>query len=222
MLRNITPVTIAFNGSQIHESKVVKNLGVMIDKHLNYQEHVDMMTKRCTGMLMALSHARHAIPSTTLPHLVQALVISTVRYCLSVYGSCNVTQTHRLQKIINFCARVVSGRKRHENISDVVQRLGWMTAKQLVEYHTVCAIHTAVTSGHPEYIRNTIGPPANERHTHDTRRANQLTVPRIDTEAGRRRLCYRGVTMFNKSSVNVNDKPFRVCLKRDILSRLDE
>ena len=67
MLKNITPVTIAFNGSKIHESKVVKNLGVMIDKHLNYQEHVDMMTKRCTGMLMALSHARHAIPSPRCP-----------------------------------------------------------------------------------------------------------------------------------------------------------
>jgi len=41
ILRNVPPVTIAFNGSQIHDSKVIRNLGVMVDRHLNYQAHVD-------------------------------------------------------------------------------------------------------------------------------------------------------------------------------------
>jgi len=168
---------------------------------------------------MALNHARHVIPSATLPSIVQGLVMSSIHYCLSVYGSCSDTQVHRIHKLVNFCARVVSGRKRNDRISDVIQSLGWMTAKQLVEYHTVCAVHTAVTTGQPECISRTIGLPANQRHSHETRHANRLTVPRIDSKAGRRRLCYRGVLMLNKANVNVRDPHFRLSLKRNILSR---
>jgi len=174
---------------------------------------------RCTGLLMALNHARHVIPNSTLTSIVQALVISAVRYCMSVYGSCSDTQVHRIQKMINFCARVVSGRKRRDQVSDVVQRLGWMTAKQLIEYHTVSAVHTAVTTGHPESISQTIGLPANQRHAHETRRAHRLTVPRIDSEAGRRRLCYRSVIMLNEAKVDVSDPHFRLSLKKNIMSR---
>ena len=63
------------------------------------------MTAKCTGILIALSHARHVMPARTLKVVVQALVLSIVRYCMSVYGSCGVTRMARVQKIINFCAR---------------------------------------------------------------------------------------------------------------------
>ena len=168
---------------------------------------------------MALNHARHVIPRSTLPCLVQALVLSTVRYCMSVYGSCSITQTHRIQKIINFCARVVSGRKRSDHVSDVTKDLGWTDAKQLVEYHTVCAVHTALKSGQLSYIRSTIGPAASQRHEHNTRHASNLTLPPIRTEAGRRRLCYRGVALLNNCGLDVDDPQFRQTLKQHILSR---
>jgi len=177
------------------------------------------MTRRCTGTLIALNHARHVIPSSTLPDIVQALVISIVRYCMSVYGSCSSTQIQRVHKIINFSARVVSGRRKYDRISDVVQRLGWLTACQLVEYHTICAVHSAITTGQPQYIHDTIGPPANQRHNHDTRRANRLTVTRMRTDAGRRRLSYRGALMLNDSHADIGDRQFRANLKRHLLSR---
>ena len=221
MLKGMAPVSITFNGSQIPQSATVQNLGVVFDKHLNFQEHISLVTRKCTGTLIALSHARHVIPSTTLPCLVQALVISMVRYCLSVYGSCSQTQIHRIQKILNFGARVVSGRKSREHISDVISSLGWMNSQQLIDYHTVCAIHTALTTGQPSDISRTIGHTASQRHDHDTRQANRLTLPSIRTEAGRRRLCYRGVTLFNELGVtsDQNNIRFRRTLRSKILSR---
>ena len=43
MLKDISPVTISFNGSQIQDSKVIRNLGVMVDRHLKYQSHIDAL-----------------------------------------------------------------------------------------------------------------------------------------------------------------------------------
>ena len=122
-------MTLQYCGSVIHDSRVVENLGLTIDRHLNFVNHVDALTQRCTGMLIALTHARHVIPKALLNPIVQALVISIVRYGISVYGSCGTVQMHRVQKIINFCARVVTGRRRHDHISDAIQQLGWLNAE---------------------------------------------------------------------------------------------
>ena len=152
---------------------------------------------------------------------MEALVLSIVRYCISIYGSCGVTQVKRVQKVINFCARVVSGRRRNDRISDVIEQLGWMRATELVEYHTVCAVQRAITTGTPAEISETIGPRARELHEHDTREANLITLPRIRLEPGRRRLCYRGAEMLNKVDMDLTVPSFRAALKRLLLSRRD-
>ena len=74
------------------------------------------------------------------------------------------------KKIINFCARVVSGRRKFDHISDIVERLGWLNAKSLVQYHTACSLLKTLRTGAPAYVARTIGPPRNAVHNHATRR----------------------------------------------------
>ena len=169
-------------------------------------------------MLTALIHARHVIPRSALKQVVEALVLSVLRYCLSVYGSCGETQLARLQKVVNFCARVVSGRRRRDSVAAVIKQLNWMTAKQLAAYHTASAVERIVVSGQPEYLRATLGQRANQRHQHNTRQANFFTLPRIRTQAGRRRLCYRGVTWLNKLKVEPGVLSYRAKVRKALLS----
>ena len=163
-------------------------------------------------------HARHVIPRSILKQVVEALVISVLRYCLSVYGSCGETQLQRLQKVVNFCARVVSGRRRRDSVSAVIKQLKWLTAKQLVTYHTVCAVERTIVSGHPEQLRGTIGHRASQRHQHNTRNACLFTLPSIRTEAGRRRLCYRGVARLNDLKVEPGIMCYRAKVRKALLS----
>ena len=172
------------------------------------------MSRKCTGILMGLNHARHAIPKSALKGITEALVLSIVRYCVSVYGACTETQLHRVQKIVNFCARVVSGKRRRDHVSGTVTQLGWLTAKQLVAYHTVCAVERTLVSGQPESLLQTIGPRARQRHNHDTRRADLFTLPSIRAEAGRRRICYRGVSLMNDINVEPGIPAFRAEVKQ--------
>ena len=170
-------------------------------------------------MLMALIHARHVIPSSTLAALVQALVISAIRYCLSVYGACNIGQVKRIQKIINFGAQVVSGKRRFDHVSSVVRRLGWLSAEQLIEYHAVCLMRNVLVTGQPEAMNCAVGPPSNQHHSHVTRRATQRSLSRIRRKSGRRQLCYRGVKLLNAAKSPIADQQFRRNFKRELLSR---
>ena len=66
MLRGLPPVTLSFCGTVVPHAKVVKNLGVSIDRHLTFESHIDDMSRKCTGIFIALNHARHVIPRTAL------------------------------------------------------------------------------------------------------------------------------------------------------------
>ena len=171
------------------------------------------MTRKCVGILIALSHAKHVIPKAQLSSIVQALVMSIVRYCISVYGSCGDVQVHRIQKIINFCARVVTGRRRYDHISDAVQQRGWLTAEQLITYHTVCSVRTLMMTGRPESLAATMGQRLSVQHEHNTRNAHHFVVPRMRTETGKRRLCYRGVKALNGLEIDPSMPAFRSALK---------
>ena len=109
-----------------------------MDRHLTFDGHIGQLVPKCTGLLISLCHSKHALPSWTVAHVVNALVVSSIRYCMSIYGSCGKTQLHRIQKLLNFCARVISGRRKYDHISDIIYQLKWLGAELLVTANTDC------------------------------------------------------------------------------------
>ena len=90
-----------------------------------------------------------SLPCATLTTLVQALVISLIRCCISVYGTCNATQTGRLQKVLNFAARVISGRRKYDRVNYVLRELEWLTAHNLHVFHTL-TLKRILTTAQPD------------------------------------------------------------------------
>ena len=85
----------------------------------------------------------------------------------------------RIQKIVNLCARVVIGRRRTDHVSDAVELLGWLTAQQFVDFHTIRAVQRVTMNEELVGLYRTIGLPASETHHHDTRHSCNPTLPRI-------------------------------------------
>ena len=184
-LRDFPPVQIRFGNSLISESLTVKNLGLTMDRFLSFEPHINQLVAKCTGVLISLSHTRHVLPSFTVAHVVNALVVSSIRYCISIYGTCGKTQLHRVQKLLNFCARVISGRRKYDHIADVLRKLNWLRAEQLVSYHQLCLAKTALDTGLPPDIAamftHVVTP-------YNTRQAGLLSHPRAKACSGKRRL----------------------------------
>ena len=110
--------------------------------------------------------------------LVESLVLSIMRYFVSVYGLCGSTQVRRIKKIVNFCDRMVTGWLLSDHVPDAVELLGWLTAQQLVDFH---AILCSATCHHERGTCMGVahhGPPASETQHHDTRHGNGPTAQR--------------------------------------------
>ena len=131
----------------------------------------------------------------------------------------------RIQKCINFCARVLSGKRKYDHISGTLKSLGWLPAGQLHQYYTVMALRRLTDSAEPEalaalFVRN------REVHTRTTRARDQFHLPRIRSEFGRKRFAYRSFvdrSLVNALPPHVRDghesrKAFGAALKRHMLA----
>ena len=131
---------------------------------------------------VGLHHAKHRLPNDVLPAVINGLVLSIVRYgyCVNVYDSASKQVMHRIQKVLNFCARVLSGRRKYDHISDVLAQLGWLSAHNLYMYRCICLLRQALATGEPATIAQSITPTM-QVHDRCTRASEQqlLRLPAI-------------------------------------------
>ena len=136
---------ITFMDQQLELSTHVKNLGIVMDQQLTWNMHIKQLSQRFFGILIGLAHAKNVLPRDVLPRLIDALVISHVRYCIQVFGNCNAEMLNAIQKIFNFAARLISNRRKYDHISDVLRELGWLNSRQFVAYFDMCMLHKIIS-----------------------------------------------------------------------------
>ena len=103
-------VYLNFNGNIIKPMKIVKNLGVYFDNFLTFESHIDMLHRKVIGTLIYLNRVKNSFVSKTCIIVVQPLALSLINnYCFVVWDSASNFYLSRVQKLMNFAARVAIG-----------------------------------------------------------------------------------------------------------------
>ena len=187
---------VHFMDEHLAYSNTVRNLGVTMDPELSWKHHVKQVTNRCFGLLIGLFHVRHVLPLDLLPRIIDALVMSHIRYCIQVFGSACHTVITEIQRIINFSARILSGRRKYDHISDVLQQLNWLNAPQLVAYFDLTLMHRILLTNRPLSLRCLFSY-NHETVARSTRQSSHLSLFRPGTNHGKRCFAYRAATLYN-------------------------
>ena len=192
-----TSPTVTFMGERLRCTDRVRNLGVTIDSCLTWEYHVKLIQDRCFGILIGLRHAKHLLPAELLPRIIDALVKSHIRYGLQVYGNAGKELLKKIEKVINFAARIISGRNKFEHISDVISQLGWLKVHQMIDYSDLCLLHKVLTTGTPAVLADQLS--FNRDHVaRRTRQSEHLALAKQNTNHGKNTFIYRASKLYNQ------------------------
>ena len=117
--------SITFNGTILVPSANAKILGIIVDGHLTWESHVSLVVRYCCAILCGLSKMSHSLSCDVKKFLIEALVISHIIHCITVWGGCGVTQRKRVQKVLYHCARVVFSVRKSEHVTPLLEELVW-------------------------------------------------------------------------------------------------
>ena len=87
-------------GTQIKPVTVAKDLGVHIDCHLNFNEHITKTASDCMFKLTRVNRIKHLLDKKTLIYLINAFVFSKLFYCSTVWSSTSKKNVRKLQLVL--------------------------------------------------------------------------------------------------------------------------
>ena len=187
---------IHFGEQLISPSPSVKVLGITLDSYLNWDLQISAVIRRCYGMLVGLAKLSHRLPHETKKVIIEGLVYPNITYCLTVWGGCTKTQKYRIQKVLNFGARIITGLKRSQHITPALKELGWLKIDELITKCDLAALCRILGSPEsPEHLRTMIvsRSDVSERTTRGSE-SMLLQMPRVRTELARRAFMCRATT----------------------------
>ena len=103
-----------------------KSRGVYIDQTLNWECHIEIISKMIASAIGAIKRIRHLIPFNVLIIVYYSLVQPQFDYCNEVWGNCNKGVSDKLQNWLqNRAARILMSAGYDSNLNDLLQALRW-------------------------------------------------------------------------------------------------
>ena len=222
--RGLSPVSVRVGGETVQESPSVKNLGVLFDRHLTWDDHVSAVVRQCVGLLIGLRHLRHLLPRHVMRTVVDGLVLSRVRYCIAIYGCGTSKNDARLMSVVNFATRVVTGLRKYDHVSRAREELGFISPRLMCDVSTMTVAQKAIVCGEPTDISSQFVTFVDSRQRCDrgTRQDRRLRPPPMRTAAGQRSFTYRAASLLNElpaSTLELNPARFKRAVKSVVCNR---
>ena len=131
---SLTTVDVA--GSGISLSDHIKVLGVTLDKHLTFDDHVNSVSRSAFYHIRAMRHIRSALTEDMAKTVACALVGARLDYANSVLVGVTTKNVVRLQRAQNAVARVVAwGTNRQSTSSSaLLKHYHWFSIHQRIQF----------------------------------------------------------------------------------------
>ena len=101
-------VTLILNRKAIEQKKYVKYLGLLVDEHLTWEEHINGISKKVSRSIGIITLLRNSMSTDLLVNLYYSLIYSHLIYGIHVWGSACQTVLEKVQVLQNKAVRVIS------------------------------------------------------------------------------------------------------------------
>jgi Reverse transcriptase (RNA-dependent DNA polymerase) len=199
--RFLPPVKV--DGTIIPYSTKVKNLGVIMNCNLTWDDHISSIVSGVNGALSRLWNTAHFIPTETRRKLVVALLLPMFQYCDILYSQSSEGNKYRLKKLYNSCARYVYNiNDSRERMSTHARNITGITLDQLHGYRICSFYYKIISQRLPGYLYDKL------RFGH-SQRTGILIPPR-------HHYTDRGNSFFVEGASRWNSLPFEVRSARSV------
>ena len=152
MATKVEDFRLSLLGKELVPVKVVKDLGIILDSKLTYNEHIITTVSACMKRLGQINRVKHAFDQRTLIMIINSLVFSKLFYCSNVWSNTTECNLDKLQAVQNFACRIISGARKFDHITPILKRLQWLPVRDQLNYRQAIMCFKCMTGSAPGYL----------------------------------------------------------------------
>jgi hypothetical protein len=179
----------------------VRDLGFVIDSTLTMGPQVTISCRNAFYYLRNISRQRTFLTRHATAMLVDSFVFSRIYYCSSILYCLHKENQKKLNRVINYAARLVGLLKVHENTSSVIKKERWLPVSDQIELRIVSLVFDILRCGKPVPLRSLLEYENDGTQiAHNTRRTNDLTLlkrPAMRTKLGENSFRHAAAVIWN-------------------------
>ena len=209
----VPPLNIVLNGTPIKQVEVHELLGVTIDNQLQWQPHVDRISKIISRKLYLLSRIRYIVDEPTRKIFFHAHIKPHFDYCSNIWDSCSdnifkkLNSLHRRAINLTHSSSCISTEEKYI-------ALNILPLKQHLLFNKAVFMFKIVTGEAPEYLTDVFQ--FFPRKYSNSRQTLTVIRPRIDLFKSS--LLYSGASLYNSLPNSVKSLGTVKAFKTNLLS----
>ncbi len=200
----------------------VRNLGVIFDKHMTMEDHVNKLSGTCFGNIKSLSEIRENISDTHAKIVTNAMVTSHLDYGNALLYGIHKKLTNKLQLVQNAAARVIDKKQKYDHITETRKKLHWLPMEARSEFKILKLTWQSLNDMAPKYLQSLITLKKPCRHNLRSNNRKLLEVPKRSNNSkyGDRAFVNAAPKLWNNLPSEVQNAPSLEIFKKKLKTHL--
>ena len=144
---------IQLGSDVIHPSSHAKNIGVIFDSTMTMSRHINAVVKSGFYHLRNIAKVRNVLTLNTTKILIHAFVISKIDNYNSLLYGLPKQLIDKLQHLLNAAARVITGGRKNDHISSILQEFHWLPMEQRIIFKINLITFKCLNNLAPSYLK---------------------------------------------------------------------
>ena len=212
---NYDKISIKMNGFKLTPVDFIKYLGMYIDRFLDWNQHIQELSKKLNRANGILSKLRYNTPPDICLQVYYAIFYSYLIYGCNVWCFTSEENINAIQILQNKCIRIMTFAPYHSNVDQAFLDLKLLKVREVIKMHQLKVVYDFQDKRLPDNLMDLFKLSTNIHTTNQILNSalnNLIHIPKINTVTyGSNSIRYHCAklwnTMFRSGGFNIDSNP---------------
>ena len=180
-------------------------LGITINKHLNWSNHIDNLSAKICKTIGVLNSLKHVLPTNIKRTIYNSLIVCHLNYGILLWGS-QLKIDDKLHKLQKKAVRIITLKGFSAHSEPLFKKLYLLKPCDIYKCQLLKFIYKLVHKQLPHYLNQLPFSLNNTQHNYATRTNTNITIQRVNHEFAKRNIRYKIQTSYNSTPANIIEK----------------
>ena len=212
-----THLQLKIDGVLISKQHGVKFLGIYLDQHLTWTDHIAHVKSKLSKSLYALNCIKKYVPGSRLRMLYYTMIHTYLQYGITLWGSANPSNLQKIIRLQKKAVRIISHSVYNATTPPLFKRAQILNMTDMYKTESLKLMYDILNGNAPEELLSIFSQNI-DIHEHNTRHRHNVHIQSQRTHKASMSFLHNGPRLWSALPQTICTEMSKKCFKRQVKS----